>query len=249
MSSDGESPSPGGGKRFDETRWSLVQAAGETVNPKAQDALGELCQIYWPPVYAYIRCRGQDPEKAKDLTQGFFTLLLEKNYIKYARKDRGKFRSFLLTCVKRYMVNEWEREQALKRGGGHSIVSLDLETAEAFKYKLTPANPQTPEQIYDKLWAFTFVKQVLARLGKQMRRPKDRERFRALESLLTGESDTESYKDVGARLGMSEGAVKVAVHRLRSKFRELLRSEVAQTVDSSSKVDEEIRFLLQLVSH
>ena len=249
MSSDGESPSPGGGKRFDETRWSLVQAAGETVNPKAQDALGELCQIYWPPVYAYIRCRGQDPERAKDLTQGFFTLLLEKNYIKYARKDRGKFRSFLLTCVKRYMVNEWEREQALKRGGGHSIVSLDLDTAESFKYKLTPATPQTPEEIYDKLWAFTFVQQVFVQLEKEMRRPKDRERFRVLKPFLTGDSETTSYKDVGAQLDMSEGAVKVAIHRLKSKFGKRLRTEVAQTVDSSSKVDEEIRFLLQLVSH
>ena len=246
MSSDDESR--GGGGRFDETRWSLVQAAGETVNPKAQDALGELCQIYWPPVYAYIRCRGQDPETAKDLTQGFFTLLLEKNYIKAARKERGKFRSFLLTCVKRYMVNEWEREQALKRGGGVSIVSLDLDAAETFKYQLTPASPQTPEQIYDKLWAFTFLQQVLSQLEKEMRRPKDRERFRVLKPFLTGEDDEVSYKDVGAQLGMTEGAVKVAIHRLRSKFAVLLRSEVGHTVTSPSRVEEEIRFLLQLVS-
>ncbi len=248
MRSDEDGPSPGGGRRFATTRWSLVQEAGRSVSPKAQDALNQLCQIYWPPVYAYIRCRGQDPEAARDLTQGFFTLLLEKNFVKAARKERGKFRSYLLTCVKRYMVNEWERTQALKRGGGHSIVSLDLETAESFKYRLTPADPQTPEQIYDKLWAFTFVQQVLSKLEQEMRRPRDRERFRALKPFLTGEDDGVSYKDVGAQLGMTEGAVKVAIHRLRSKFAVLLRSEVGHTLTSPSRVEEEIRFLLQLVS-
>ena len=247
MNPDDEITIPGGDRRFGETRWSLVQAAGETANLEAQDALGELCQIYWPPVYAYIRCRGQDPETAKDLTQGFFTLLLEKNYIKAARKERGKFRSFLLTCVKRYMVNERERSQALKRSGGYSIVSLDLETAESFNYRLASADPQTPEQIYDKQWAFTFLEKVLSHLQKEMHHPKDRERFRVLKPFLTGESDTTSYKDVGVQLGMSQGAVKVAIHRLRRRFRELLRFEVAQTVDSVARVDEEIRFLLQLV--
>ncbi len=248
MNPDDEITIAGRDRRFGETRWSLIQAAGATVNPEAQDALGELCQIYWPPVYAYIRCRGQDPETAKDLTQGFFTLLVEKNYIKAARKERGKFRSFLLTCVKRYMVNEWERSQALKRGGQYSLVSLDLDTAETFKYRLTPANPQTPEQVYDRQWAFTFFQRVFSRLQEEMHRPKDRERFRVLKSFLTGESDTTSYRDVGAQLGMSEGAVKVAVHRLRSRFRQLLRFEVGQTVDSPARVDEEIRFLLQLLS-
>jgi len=239
---------PGGNEeRFQTTRWSLVRAAGASASPESQAALAALCRIYWPPVYAFLRRRGNDEESAKDLTQGFFTDLLEKNRLKSARQERGRFRSFLLASAKNFAANEWDRSQAKKRGGGTPPIPFDLSDAESV-YQPALEVRGNPEAIFELRWAITLLKQVHARLEQEMEGAAGHERFLRLKPFLTGEATGLSYKKVASELGMGESAVKVAVHRLRHRFGRILREEVAQTLTDPAMIDEEIRFLLGVIA-
>ena len=210
---------------------------------RSEEALAALCEGYWLPIYAYARRRGHSSEQAEDLTQGFFTKLLEKRYLDQADRKRGKFRTFLLSSFKHYMANEWDRSQALKRGGGQRFVSLDVEQAEG-RFSAEPADAVDPERLFARQWARTLLDRVLDRLALEMERSGNAERFERLKIFLTGWAPAIPYSEVAADLEMSEVAVKVAVNRMRGKFRDLLLDEVAQTVESEEAVAEEIRFLI-----
>jgi RNA polymerase sigma-70 factor (ECF subfamily) len=231
---------------FATTQWTLVIAAGDPHDPQSRQALADLCQSYWYPLYVYLRRRGYPQEEAEDLVQGFFTQLLAKNYIKAADRERGRFRSFLLAALKNFAANEWDKKQALKRGGGATTLSLDFETAEG-RYHIEPADERTPEEAFDKGWAVAQLEQVLERLRDETGDAQAAARFEALSGFLTGEAEDVRYKDVAKSLGMSEGAVKVAVHRLRQRFGDVLRDEVARTLADPADVDNEIRHLFAAV--
>lgn len=236
------------GRSFPTTHWSLVLAAGEGRNSECRRALDDLCRAYWPPVYSYVRSTGHDAEAARDLTQGFFTRLLEKGGLKQADRTRGRFRSFLLASVKHFVANEWDRARAQRRGGGHTPDSLDLEDAEA-KYGLSLASAQTPETIYEKQWAITLLEHTLARLEREMSRSKHAEHLQHFTPFLTLEGGDVSYRDLAQELGMSEASIKVTIHRMRRRFGALLREEVARTLEgpNAAEVDDEIRHLFSAV--
>jgi RNA polymerase sigma-70 factor (ECF subfamily) len=227
--------------RFATTQWSLVVAAGDLDNPSARDALAHLCRSYWLPIYVYLRRRGADEERARDLTQGFFAKLLEKNYVGDARRDRGRFRTFLLTSLKHFVANEWDRETAQKRGGGRSPISLDDLDAEGH-YKREPAHEDTPERLFDRRWARTLLEASLDRLREESTDPEARGRHESLVPFMTGDSKT-GYREAAAGLGMSESAARMAVHRMRRRFRAIVREEVARTVGEHGAVDDELRYL------
>ena len=207
------------------------------------EALESLCQIYWPRVYAYARYRGYSTDQAEDLTQGFFAKLLEKNYIQQADRDRGKFRTFLLSSFKNFMANEWDRSQAQKRGGGQWIVSLDFEDAER-GIRVDPADNKTPETLFAERWARTLLDQVIDQLRDEMVRAGNAERFAQLKGFLTGFEPGVGYKQLAGELNMTESAVKVSVHRMRQRFARLLRNEVEHTVEDEEAVAAEIRYLI-----
>jgi RNA polymerase sigma-70 factor (ECF subfamily) len=229
------------------THWSLILEAGDSKDPRSSEALELLCRRYWYPVYVYIRRRGNDSAKAEDLTQGFFTQFLEKGYVKQASAERGRFRSFLLVAVKNYLANEWDREQALKRGGGTTTLSLDFETAEG-RYAMEPVDPSSPADLYNRRWALTQLERTLEELQNEMQSAGLEERFEHLKGVLTGDSSGESYREIGEALQMSENAVKVTVHRMRRRFGELLRELVGETLDNPEEIDSEIRYLFSVVS-
>ena len=245
MPTQNPGPTHNRGTWFATTEWSLILAAADSQDPNAQGALASLCQIYWHPVYAYIRRRGYQRDMAQDLTQGFFTQLLEKQYIQSARFERGRFRSFLLASVKNYLSNEWDREQAQKRGGGKSGISLDFNGAEALW--IEPADPVTPESIFERRWALTILKRVLDELREEMVRLGNEDRFLLLKDFMIGEDKGLQYKRAADKLKMSEGAVRVAVHRMRRRFGELLRAGIALTIEDPKVVDDEIRYLLSSI--
>jgi len=232
---------------FTATHWSVVLAAGSSSSPDSQAALEKLCQTYWYPLYAYVRRCGRSPQDAQDLTQEFFARLLAKNYLSHADRDRGKFRNFLLTSLKRFLVNEWEKARAQRRGGGQPVLSWDAAASET-RYCAEPADNSTPEKAFEKRWALTLLEQVLARLRDDFSASGKAEQFERLKILLWGEKGAPAYAEIAAKLGLSEGALKVAVHRLRQRYRELLREEVAHTVASPAEVDEEIRHLITIIS-
>lgn len=229
--------------RFRTTQWSLVLAAGDDRNPRFHQALADLCERYWYPVYAYVRRRGADPDAAQDLAQGFFSSLLEKNTLRAADRDRGRFRSFLLTALKFYLADEYDRARALKRGGGQEALSLDLEGAEA-RYRLEAEPEASPDRVFERRWALEVLEQTHRRLQEEIARSSHPERPRRLAAFLTGDGDDQSYREVAAELGMSESAVKVAVHRLRKRYGALLREEVERTVGNPEETEGELRFLL-----
>jgi RNA polymerase sigma-70 factor (ECF subfamily) len=237
---------PGAGQ-FNTTHWSMVLLAGQTQAPHAGAALENLCRTYWHPLYAYVRHQGHSAHDAQDLTQDFFARLLEKKYLKLAAQERGRFRSFLLKSLKHFLVNEWVRGQSQKRGGGKEIFSLDEEAAER-SYLQQPANQLPPESLYDKLWAMTLLERAMERLGANYAAAGKRELFDELRPLLLTEGSSESYRKAAGPLELSEGAVKVAVHRLRQRFREAVRAEIAQTVATPAEVDEELRCLMAAMS-
>jgi RNA polymerase sigma-70 factor (ECF subfamily) len=238
---------PRGRARFDTTQWSLILAAGDSRHPGSRDALETLCGTYWYPVYAFIRRKGNNADAAVDLTQGFFTQLLEKNYLKVVRKELGRFRSFLLTAVQHYLANEWDRARAQKRGGGRAPIPLDRDTAEG-RYRIEPAERETPEELYERRWAFCLLHQVLEQLKEEGQRTRHPERVEALIPYLTGEQEEVRYRELAATFGIKEGAVKVAIHRLRKRFGELLREEIARTVERPEQVEKEIRHLFSILS-
>jgi len=235
-----------GRRHFMTTRWSLVLAAAadDSLSADAGDALARLCETYWFPLYAYLRRHGRDVDEAQDLTQAFFTRLLEKRVIRQADPARGRFRAFLLTSLKNFVSNERDRERTAKRGSGIAPVPLELEAAEG-RFQLDVPTDDTPERVFDRQWARTLLDRVMGRLEADTERP---EVYARLKMYLTGEQPQSSYADAASELAMSEGAVKVRVHRLRKQFRELVRDEIAQTVSSPDEIEDELRYLFSSVT-
>ena len=229
------------GPVFVTTHWSVVlDAAGS--DTKAQAALEKLCRSYWYPLYAYVRRRGHSAADAQDLTQTFFARLLEGHWVGRADPERGRFRTFLLTAMSRFLSDEWDRLRAQKRGGDVIHVPVQLDSPET-RYGLEPADTATPEQYYDRRWALILLETVLGRLQAEYAHEGKGEVFAVLSASLVGDRESQPYAQLAARLGMNEGAVKVAVHRLRKRYRSLLRSEISQTIAKTENVDEELRHL------
>jgi RNA polymerase sigma-70 factor (ECF subfamily) len=234
-----EAPSPA---HFPTTRWSLVLQAGGSQAPLAQESLAELCGSYWYPLYAYIRRRGYDPDEARDLTQDFFARALEKGLLAEADPSRGRFRSFLRTVCAHFLANRRDWDQARKRGGGRTILPIDSVDAEG-RYARELANEVTPERIFDRSWALTLLGRVLDQLGREYDEAGKAAAFEALRGMLSGDSEVQSYTAVAIRLGTSEGAARVAALRLRRRYGELLRQEIAATLAEPDDVDDEIKAL------
>jgi RNA polymerase sigma factor (sigma-70 family) len=231
---------------FAATRWTLVLAAARgDLSLRAAEAMAELCQLYWYPLYAYVRRRGHGTHESEDLTQEFFTRLLAKEYLAGVDRQKGKFRAFLLTSLKHFLANEWDRLRAQKRGGRVVVIPLDALIAES-RYRLEPLHNLTPERLFERQWAITVLDRVLARLeAESLVLNGQPVVFDQLKQFLTADRGRPaSYAAVAAELDMTEGAVKTAVHRLRRRYRELLRDEIAHTVASPDEIDEEIRYLL-----
>jgi RNA polymerase sigma factor (sigma-70 family) len=232
---------------FATTHWSVVLAAGHSSVPGAQEALETLCRTYWYPLYVYVRGQGQSPHDAQDLTQEFFARLLEKKYLRLADPDRGKFRAFLLKSLKHFLVNEWEKARTQKRGGGQCAIPLDADIAES-RYTAEPVQALTLDQVYEKRWAVTLIEAVLARLRENYEADGRLPVFETLKGFIWGDQSMLSYAEVAPQLGLTEGAVKVAVHRLRGRYRELLRAEIAKTVATPGEVDEELQHLIAVLA-
>jgi RNA polymerase sigma factor (sigma-70 family) len=241
------STSPPGANYFLTTHWSVVLAAGGTTNTRADEALATLCRAYWYPLYAYVRRRGHSPEEAQDLTQEFFWRLLARNYLAGVRREKGKFRAYLLAAMNHFLANDWDWKRRQKRGGGQAPLSLNAAGAES-RYRLEPADTLTAERVFERRWALTLLETVLRRLKQNYEAEGKEALFARLEFCLTGERAELPYAELAAGLKMTEGAVKVAIHRLRQRYRELLRAEIAQTVADPAEVDEEIRHLRRLIA-
>ena len=218
----------------------MIEARGDS--PQAHTALEELCRRYWYPVYAFHRRRGSSPDDASDLTQGFFATLLEKEYLDDVDRQKGRFRTFLLTAVSRFASKAYEHDRAQKRGGGKKLVSLDVSEGES-RYQHEPVDDWTPEKIFARRWALTILDTALSRLRKDHEESGRTAMFEALKVYLTGDSGAPPLAEVGRRLSMTEGAVKVAVHRLRERYRQALREEIGQTVSDSAEVEDELNAL------
>lgn len=231
-----------GADYFATTHWSVVLTAQRSDSTHARDALASLCQTYWYPLYAFVRRQGHGPHDAQDLTQEFFARLLAKNYLADVTREKGKFRSFLLAALKHFLANERDRAQAAKRGGGHVFLSLNDTDAET-RYLLEPADQMTADKIFERRWALTLLEQVLKRLRDEQARAGKEALYEHLKGCLTADQATAPYAELAATLHMTEGAVKVVVHRLRHRYRELLREEIAQTVAGPAEVEDEIRHL------
>jgi RNA polymerase sigma factor (sigma-70 family) len=231
----------GGGGRFLTTQWSRVLAAGDSLHPESSQALSDLCERYWYPVYVFARRRVADADAAEDLVQGFFSHLLERKTLRSADPLRGRFRSFLLGAFKFYLADERERAGARKRGGGAVVASLDLDDAES-RYRLEARADDNPDRLFERRWAMEVLAHAHRRLGEEAAASANPERARRLAGFLT-DAGGARYREVAEELEMTEAAVKVAVHRLRRRFGTLLREEVARTVEDPAKVDEELRFL------
>jgi len=228
--------------RFPSTRWSLVLVAGDPDAPLARESLAALCEAYWYPLYAYIRRRGHRPAQAQDLTQDFFARALEKGLLGEADPSRGRFRSFLRTVCAHFLANRHDWDQARKRGGGRTFLPIDSVDAEG-RYARELANGLTPDRIFDRTWALTLLGRVLDQLGREYEEAGKAVTFEALRGVLAGDPDVSSYAAVAARLGTSEGAARVAAHRLRRRYGELLRQEIAATLSDPADIDDEIRDL------
>jgi len=237
----------GGASYFADTHWSVVLAAKASGSPHAAEAMEKLCRTYRRPLYAYIRREGHNPTDAEDLTQEFFARLLEKDYLQHLRHRDGKFRSFLLTFVKRFLSDQRDRAGAQKRGGGKTFVSLD-ETSPEEGYLDESMNGLSPDQVFERRWAQTVMDRALSRLREEYVVGGKAALFDQLKEIQPGEHGESSYAEIGARLGLAEGTIKSAVHRLRRRHRELLREEIAQTVARPEEIDEEIRNLLTVLS-
>jgi RNA polymerase sigma-70 factor (ECF subfamily) len=229
---------------FETTRWSLIVAAGGEDSLAARDALAVLCDAYWYPLYAYVRRRGIAPDDARDLTQGFLMSLLERRDFENLRPERGRFRAFLLASLKHFLVNDAVRRQTLKRGGGAVVVPLTFDDAEA-RYRVEPADIETPETLYERRWALTVIDRVLADLRREWEAGGRAAEFDELKAALLQSAPAGGYAAAAIRLGTTEGAVKVAVHRLRRKFQGRLRQDIAETVSDPADVDDEIRYLVR----
>jgi RNA polymerase sigma factor (sigma-70 family) len=234
-----EQPSPG---HFPTTHWSRVVAAKGSTGAEASEALAALCDAYWYPIYAFIRCQGYAPDSAQDLTQEFFAYILERDIFAKADPALGRFRTFLRTVCARQLANHRDRENTRKRGGGRLILSIDARDAEG-RYSREPTHGLTAERIYDRSWALTLLDRVLGRLRREYDAAGWLATFEELQAVLTRLPENDSYATIAGRLGTSEGAVRVAAHRLRRRYGKLLRQEIAATVDTPAEVDDEIQSL------
>jgi RNA polymerase sigma-70 factor (ECF subfamily) len=241
MSSASTTP-PASAAWFVTTHWSVVLSARAPESPQSAAALETLCRTYWYPLYAYVRRQGRSPHDAQDLTQGFFTRLLQKDYLQAAAREKGKFRTFLLVAFKRFLANEWDWEHAQKRGGFAPVVAIDEELAES-RFAAEPSHNVPPDVLFDRQWASTLLDQAMARLQEEYTASGRAKLFEHLQNCLAREESALPYAAIAARLNLTEAAVKMAVHRLRTRYREILRAAIAHTVSSMEQVEEEIGYL------
>ncbi|HMJ90612.1 MAG TPA: sigma-70 family RNA polymerase sigma factor [Candidatus Acidoferrum sp.] len=232
---------------FATTHWSVVATAGKSGSELAQDALETLCRAYWFPIYVYVRRKGHGPDEAQDLTQEFFAQLIAKEQFRLADQTKGKFRTFLLAMLDYFLAREWNRAHRQKRGGQFTFISIDEQSPEE-RYRLEPADHDTPEKKFLRHWALMLLKHTMNALQSECEANGKARLFREVKHVLSGERDADTYAEIGKRLGMGEGAVRVAVHRLRQRYGELLRQEVAQTVADEAEVDDELKFLMRALS-
>jgi RNA polymerase sigma-70 factor (ECF subfamily) len=231
---------------FVTTHWSVVLAVGGAPTTRAQQALSHLCQLYWYPLYVFVRRRGLNPHDAEDLTQEFFARLLKKDSLSHVTREGGRFRSFLLKSLNRFLTDEWKRGRVQKRGAG-KVISLDMATAES-RFQIEPADAHTPETLYDRTWGLTLLNGTFNRLRDEYVRNSKGPLFEALKFCLTGERSAIPYTELADRLKVPENTLKTLVHRLRKRYRELLREEVAQTVNRTEEIEEELRSLFRALA-
>jgi len=236
-----------GAASFATTHWSVVLAAGQSTDAQASEALEQLCRTYWYPLYAYVRRRGYNREDAEDLTQEFFARFLAGNYLASVDRGRAKFRSYLLGALNHFLADAWDHAHRIKRGGGQALQTLDVLSGES-RYTLEPVEELTPDRLFDRRWALTVLDQVLSRLRQEYERSGKGRLFEKLSAFLPGDAEADSYGDLARELGMTESAVRVAVHRLRRRYGQLFSSEVAHTVSNPAEIQEEMRYLLAAVS-
>ena len=238
--------------RFATTRWSLVLQAKDRPSPDASEALADLCRAYWYPIYAMIRRRSRDGHEAQDLTQEFFARLLEKDFLDDADPARGRFRAFLLAAVKHFLSNEWDKEHAAKRGGGHRIQSLDVQSFDwdsgESRFLTEPSHELTSDRLFERQWAIALLDRVLKRLRDDYLKLNKMTEFDALTPFLSRDRDGANYGEAAQRLNSSESTVRVAAHRLRKRYRELLREEIAHTVSTAEEVEDELQYLFVVLS-
>ncbi len=235
---------------FATTRWSIVLAAGDRTDSQCSEALRSLCETYWYPLYAYVRHRGLSTQDAEDATQAFFLRLLEKDPLGRVTREGGKFRSYLLISIKHFLADEWKRGRAQKRGGNRSVLSLDMNSDQAeSRYRCEPVDNTTPERLYEQNWAVTLLETVFAQLEQEHRDRGRADPFEHLKFCLTGQRSAVPYAELAAKLEVSEAGLKVTVYRLRQRYRELLRQEVAHTVSTPEEVEEELRYLFEVLAH
>jgi RNA polymerase sigma-70 factor (ECF subfamily) len=248
MPSPAEQSSPDAAhpQHFATTRWSIVLAAGQGVSREARGALEYLCEAYWFPVYAYVRRHTAIAEDAQDLTQGFFAHLLDKEAIGKAHPDRGRFRAFLLTALQNFLANERDKARAEKRGGGKAALSLDFDSGES-RYQIEPSHELTPEKLFERRWVLTLLDQVLESLRRELADEGKEPQFEQLKGGIVGEMTSEGYEQAAATLGITAAAAKQGAYRLRKRYRELFRLEVARTVAEDAEVDDEIGRLLGIL--
>ncbi|MCP5528415.1 MAG: sigma-70 family RNA polymerase sigma factor [Verrucomicrobiales bacterium] len=234
---------------FVTTRWTVVVQAGHKSSPNSDQALAELCQTYWYPLYAYARRRTASREQAEDAVQGFFARFLARNYLTGLSSGKGRFRAFLLASLKHFLVNEWEKATRQKRGGGVTVLSLDWRHAEArYRDHEGPTDSESPDRLYDREWALALLGRVIARLEAECAAAGKHRLFTVAKTFLTFRADAVPQAAAAAELGIEEGALRVAVHRLRRRYRELLRDEIGQTLADPAAVDEELRSLRAALS-
>ena len=233
-------------RQFASTRWSLVAAAAQRDSPESEAALATLCRLYWYPLYAYARRRLPQPQDAQDLTQAFFACLLDKDYLQQADRQRGRFRGFLLAAFKHFLSKEQERNHALKRGGGRTFFTLDFDHGEQ-RYHQEPSHEATPESLYERSWALTLLDQGLTRLREELAAAGKERLFECLKGTLSLDAPPRPYAELAGELGMTVEALKVAVHRLRRRYRELILAEIEQTVTTPEEVEDELRALFDAV--
>ena len=235
------------GAAFRSTHWSLIFKAGDSLSPDSNGALEELCHRYWYPLYSFARRRGQNAHDAQDITQGFFAKLLEKGYVKAADPNKGRFRTFMLTAFKAYSANEWDKTQTQKRGGGVDHVSLDWDDAEE-RFQGEPASQVDPELAFDKRWALSLIDRVTEKLKAEYQRIGKQTRYETLRIFMLDDPDRGAYEAAASTLGLSESGVRTSVMRLRHRFSQMLRDEIADTVESEEAVQEELQHLLAALS-
>jgi DNA-directed RNA polymerase specialized sigma24 family protein len=231
---------------FNTTLWTVVLTAGREHLPESSAALEQLCRTYWPPLYAYIRRRGYNEEDAKDLTQALFSQLLEKNVFASVDRNKGKFRSFLLASANNVLANEWDRAKAKKRGGDKVVLSLDDEIVDGVELA-EPRINESAELFFDRRWAFTVLQQSVSALEREFQSSGKGSQFEKLRRFLTEPATEKDYAVVAADLQTKPGSIAVAVYRLRQRYRELVRAEIANTVSTPAEIDEEMQYLLKVL--